>query len=415
MDYSKQAYKERLEELFRKFPSVQKDGFTSGAYKEGLDGMMRFDEALGHPHRRFRTVHVAGTNGKGSVSSMLAADFASLGLRTGLYTSPHLLDFRERIKIIEGTPEPGFTMIPEEDVWEFLEMSSDLVDGLSFFEITTGMCLWWFAAQKVDIAVIEVGLGGRLDSTNIITPEISVITSIGLDHCSLLGGTRAQIAFEKAGIFKSGRPAVVWGHDEETDPVFEKAATLCGASLHYASPLTGKLMESDLGGDCQSGNIATVAKTLEVLGMPLSDKAIAGTARITGLRGRWEILQESPLAICDIGHNPAALALNFRQLEKTGRKLTIVYGIMADKDLESIIPLMPAKAHYIFCSPAIKRALDTEKLTATVRRMRPELDIESSDSVADAVGKARETAGPDTLIYIGGSTFVVCEAVPLFR
>lgn len=417
MKFTEQAYRERLDALFVRFPSVQKSGFTTGAYKEGLQGMERFDEALGHPHRQYRTVHVAGTNGKGSVSSMLAADLAALGMKVGLYTSPHLLDFRERIKIIfreSGSDEPGFTMISEEDVWEFLEAYDDRMDGLSFFEITTGMGLWWFARQKVDIAVIEVGLGGRLDSTNVITPEVSVVTSIGLDHCALLGNTRAAIAAEKAGIFKHGRPAVVWGHDCDTDPVFAQTAARTGSVLHFAGEATD-LPDTDLQGDYQRLNLATVSKVLDVLGLPLVREAVVHTARITGLRGRWEILQNKPLAICDIGHNPAALELNFRQLENYGRPLVVVYGVMADKDLKSIVPLMSARAHYIFCAPDTPRALDVGELAATVRAMRPELDTENAGSVEDAVKKACETAGPDSIIYIGGSTFVVCEAVPLFR
>lgn len=413
MPYSDKSYEERLKALFIRFPSVQKAGFGSGAYKEGLDGMHRLDEVLGHPHRYFRCIHVAGTNGKGSVSSMLAASLAANGRKVGLYTSPHLTDFRERIKIVSGD---SFIMIPKEDVWEFLEQFDSVLEGLSFFEITTGMCLWWFRKMDVDAAVIEVGLGGRLDSTNIIIPEVSVVTSIGLDHCALLGNTRPLIAAEKAGIFKRGVPAVVWGHDAETDAVFEREALEKGSLLHYAEPDSPEWAATcDLKGEYQPRNIATVLKALEVLGEEPDAPAICNTARITGLHGRWETLRRVPLTICDIGHNPAALSLNFKQLEEYGKPLTIVYGVMADKDLRSIIPLMPANARYIFCAPFTPRALSVEELSGTVRDMRPKLAFEKSESVVDAVRKAMETADPDSIIYIGGSAFVVAEAIRLFE
>lgn len=412
MEYSDKFYEERINALFVKFPSVQKAGFRKGAYKEGLDGIRRLDEALGHPHRHFRCIHVAGTNGKGSVSSMLAASLAANGRKVGLYTSPHLVDFRERMKVVSGG---SFGMIPKEDVWEFLESFDSVLKGLSFFEITTGMCLWWFRKAGVDTAVIEVGLGGRLDSTNIIIPEVSVVTSIGLDHCALLGNTRPLIAAEKAGIFKRGVPAVVWEHDAETDAVFEEKALETGSPLHYAEQRSPEwAATSDLKGEYQSRNIATVLKTLEVLGEEPDVPAICNTSRITGLHGRWETLCSSPLTICDIGHNPAALSLNFKQLEEYGKPLTIVYGIMADKDLRSIIPLMPANASYIFCAPRTPRALGVEELSGAVHEIRPSLAFEKSGSVAEAVQKALKTASPDSIIYIGGSAFVVAEASIFF-
>ena len=417
MKYSESAYEKRLAELFRKFPSVQKEGFKAGAYKEGLDGMRRLDGVLGHPHTEFRTVHVAGTNGKGSVSSMLAAALGATGLKVGLYTSPHLLDFRERIKIVENG---GSRMIPREAVWDFLERYDNDLEGLSFFEITTGMCFHWFAQSGVDAAVIEVGLGGRLDSTNIINPELCVITSIGLDHCALLGQTRTAIAAEKAGIFKAEAKALIWGRDEQTSGVFEETAARVGAQLHFAG---GELPdeeagELDLKGEYQSLNLRTVKAALDLLGIdpeqPQARNAILNAAAVTGLRGRWEILDREPLTIADIGHNPAALKLNFAQLERLGKPMTIVYGIMADKDLDSIIPLMPGDARYVFCAPATARALNADELLRRVSGARPGLQAEAAPSVASAIERACETADPDSVIYIGGSAFVVAEALPLW-
>ena len=237
MEFNRTNYEKMLDELFARHPSVQKDGFTAGAYKPGLGGMMEFDARLGHPWRNFKTIHVAGTNGKGSVCSMLAAALAANGYKVGLYTSPHLIDFRERAKIIEGG---GWRMISEEEVWDFV--NGHELEDLSFFEITTGLAFSWFASQQVDIAVIETGLGGRLDSTNIITPELCIITSIGLDHCKMLGSTRAEIAAEKAGIFKPGVPAVVSEEDWETAGVFErKAAHFATVDGEYEENLRKKL------------------------------------------------------------------------------------------------------------------------------------------------------------------------------
>ncbi len=409
MRYTENGYNSRIDELFARSPSVQNAGFTAGAYKPGLEGMMKFDSSIGKPWKKFKCIHVAGTNGKGSVSSMIAASLSALGFRVGLYTSPHLLDFRERMKIV------GEGMIGREEVWEFLDTYD--CDGLSFFEITTGMAFWWFAGKQLDYAVIEVGLGGRLDSTNIITPALSVITSIGLDHCALLGGTRSAIASEKAGIFKKDVPALVWGHDSETDTVFESKASDAGCPLFFADIESAGGIISDLTGEYQQGNIATAIKALDILGFPLCDvvlDALKHTAERTGLRGRWEKLCLNPLTICDIGHNPAALKVNFSSLEKSGRPLVIVYGVMADKDIGSIIPLMPACAHYILVAPEIPRAMKVDELFDRIKSVRPELDTERAGSVREGIEQARRYAGPDSIIYIGGSTFVVCEALPLY-
>ncbi len=407
MNYTEDEYKRLLEELFARHPSVQNTGFSPGAYKPGLAGMMRLDASLGHPSRQLRTIHVAGTNGKGSVCSMLAAALAGTGLRVGLYTSPHLLDFRERIKIVE---RDGWGMIPREDVFRFLA-ERDFADA-SFFEITTALAFRWFAGRQVDIAVIETGLGGRLDSTNILTPELTVVTSIGLDHCALLGDTRAKIAAEKAGIFKPGVPALVGERDDETAPTFEARAAAVPCPLFWAEDFEFELFETDLTGPCQAENLRTVLAALELLGIEPDRKAIAATAARTGLRGRWERLREEPEVICDIGHNPPALSHNFRRLEESGRPLLIVYGIMADKDLAAIRPLMPRGAQYFLVAPRGERALPVEALAARMEGLRYTICGDVASGVRQALDAASRT--PGCILYIGGSTFVVAEALELF-
>ena len=282
MDLTEATYTRLLEELYARHPSVQNQGFTTGAYKPGLDGMRRLDAALGHPAQRLRAVHVAGTNGKGSVSSMLAAALSATGLRVGLYTSPHLVDFRERIKLVEPG---GWSMIPREEVFRFLTERERDLEGLSFFEITTGLAFKWFADIDVDIAVIEVGLGGRLDSTNILTPELAVVTSIGLDHCALLGGTRGAIAAEKAGIFKPGVPALCGERDAETEPVFEARASVVPCPLFFAEDFDVELFDTDLTGPYQAANLRTALAALELLGIDADREALAHTAARTGSAG----------------------------------------------------------------------------------------------------------------------------------
>ena len=410
-------YDKLIEDIFSRHPSVQVSGFGPKSYKAGLEAMRGFDNSLGSPWRKYRIIHVAGTNGKGSVSSMLASCLAASGLSVGLYTSPHLLDFRERIKIVGPK---GWEMVSKDYVQDFLETRPDEIEHLSFFEITTGLAFKWFADRKVDIAVIEVGLGGRLDSTNIIESELAVVTSIGLDHCALLGSTREQIASEKGGIFKSGAKALVWGHDAQTDPVFEECARNSGAHLHYADELISEPILNtidfeamDLRGEYQRDNVRTALAALSLLGIKAAPGAIEHTAQRTGLRGRWEILSEHPNVICDIGHNPAALARNFAQLGSSGRPLTIVYGIMADKALDDIAPLMPADADYILCAPKGNRALPVQELHTRLSTLRPELRLQEAPSVADAVQIAIANSQIESIIYIGGSTFVVAEALSL--
>lgn len=407
--FDEKEYSRRIEALFQRHQSVQSVGFTGDAYKPGLGGMMALDAVLGHPHRSFRSIHVAGTNGKGSVCSMLAASLAASGIKVGLYTSPHLVDFRERIKTIG---KDGFSMIPKEAVWEFLEEYGTALEDRSFFEITTALCFWWFARENVDFAVIETGLGGRLDSTNIITPEISVITSIGLDHCAILGSTRKAIAGEKAGIIKSHIPVVVGGKDDETEPVFRCAAADSGSELIFAS-LPGDCRVSmdrmDLKGPCRDKNLATVVSTLRAIGFRENAEAIEHTAALTGLRGRWETL--APNVICDIAHNPPALKENFSRLESYPGPLVIVYGVMADKALDDIAPLMPSGAHYILAAPDSPRSLPVQQLLERLAALRPDLEMETADSVAAAVEAALPSAEKNALVYIGGSTFVVSEAI----
>ena len=453
MEFSESRYGALLEEIFQRFPSVQKTDFAT-AYKPGLAGMEAFCEALGHPERAFKSIHVAGTNGKGSVSSLLASALAGVGIRTGLYTSPHLVDFRERARIVAGD---SFELIPKDYVFDFLTTWKPyfVEHVLSFFEITTGLAFKWFADAGVDAAVIEAGLGGRLDSTNVLTPELALVTTIGLDHCALLGNTLEAIAGEKAGIFKPGVPALVGESNPETDPVFDdKAWMLC--PLTFADKVRPSLWhrrqdilkKMDLQADVQEKNLRTVLAAVDILKQIPGFKALADTegildglvraARRTGFRGRWERLSELPFVICDIGHNPQALQYNFNQLRRyveEGRcsSLIIVYGIMADKDLDGILPLMPADATYIFTAPQTARALPANELLKRYTAFqggRPSLRTYAADSVRQAVQMAlqlAQTLSQQTnrsasaskpvppLVFIGGSAFVVAEALPLFR
>ena len=451
--FSKKNYHSKVEAIFTRFPSVQKVPFKD-AYKPGLENMLRFEEVLGNPHDSLRTIHVAGTNGKGSVANMLASVLSACGLKVGLYTSPHIVDFRERMRV--AGPDGEAELVSEEYVYDFLcryEADMDALN-LSFFEITTGMAFKWFADRKVDVAVIEVGLGGRLDSTNVITPDLSVVTSIALDHCALLGNTLAEIAGEKAGIFKKGVPALVGEYLPETRPVFEAKAAEVGCPLTFAEDVEPSLWSRndeilrnmDLRGRYQRKNLRTVLAAVDILkNMPeyygLSDSsavvtAIVRTASRMGFHGRWERLSLQPFIIADIGHNPAALKENFAQLESMVAEgecssLILVYAIMADKDLDGIMPLIPADATCIFTNPEIHRALPEKELTARYRafcsangrstnRIYDAPDVRQALSMA--INLARETSRkPDSsrfcfpLIYVGGSTYLVSEAVQILK
>lgn len=397
-------YNKMIEALFAAHPSVQNSGFNNKSYKPGLDQMRAFDIKLGEPHKKLRCIHIAGTNGKGSVSSMLSAALAAEGYRVGLFTSPHLVDFRERIKLITSE---GFSLIPKDYVWGFVQ--NNKLEGLSFFEITTGMAFSWFATQNLDYAVIETGLGGRLDSTNIITPILSIITSIGIDHAALLGNTIEQIASEKAGIIKPGVPVVIGSHDAVCDSIFEARASETGSPLSYASCTAGPMPECDLSGAYQAGNICTTVQALKTLGLQLKPGALTHTARLTGLRGRWETLHQQPQLICDIGHNEPALRVNFAALQALERPLFIVFGMMADKDVSAVRALMPQNAKYFLVQPQGQRAMKLDELAEIMSG----LDFVKCGSVDNGVATAIKEAGEveDSLIYVGGSNFVVSECI----
>jgi len=432
-----EQYKQRVEKLFSRHQSFQSVG--SEAYKPGLGNMEFIDQMAGHPHRRYRTVHVAGTNGKGSVSSMLASALASTGLRVGLYTSPHILDFRERIRVIDND---GVKLISRDQVWDFLERWEETADhiGMSFFEITTAMALDYFDFQKVDIAVIETGLGGRLDSTNIIKPVLSVITNIGLDHCDILGSTLPEIAFEKAGIIKEGVPAVIGESSPETDPIFERKFHYINSSLVEKprlvfadkEPLADnfeELLESlDLKGNYQRANLRTVLAALGALGVEPPKEALSHAAARTGFHGRWETVSDNPWIICDIGHNAHGLKYNFGKLSEMLESgeisgLTMVYGSVSDKDVDAALTLLPKGARYIFTNAASARAM----AAGEVLRRFLALGGDPSSAIAlpsvpqamsaayvftpDPPAANKEEPAARRLIYVGGSTYVVAEAM----
>lgn len=438
-------YNSLIEELFNRHPSVQNIGFNGSSYKPGLGAITAFDRLLGSPWKQYKIIHIAGTNGKGSVSSMLAASLAGSGYKVGLYTSPHLVDFRERIKIISGN---SFELVSKDFVYSFLtgesfgaEVSgadsgliSSALEGLSFFEITTAMAFQYFATEAVDYAVIETGLGGRLDSTNIVSPVLSVITSIALDHCALLGDSIEKIAAEKGGIIKPGVPVVVSGGSGVIDGSVvdgdvvdsgviaggcppEAIKVLSGIAAEKSSPIyyasACDSLDLDLKGSYQSINLGTVVSSLSVLGLEPNLAAISSAARITGFRGRWEIVQSgNPCIICDIGHNPEALKYNFEQLENMGRPLFIVYGVMADKDYRSVRKLMPTCARYYGVAPKSERALKLSLLSEVLEG----LSFVVAPSVVEGCRMAIADAAlvENSVVYIGGSNFVVAEYLAKF-
>lgn len=428
------TYQEVLEFLYSQLPMFQRTG--PAAYKDNLDNTIRLDDLFDHPHRSFKTIHVAGTNGKGSVSHMLASVFQEAGYQTGLYTSPHLKDFRERIRV-------NGTMITEEAVVQFTEryLQKNETEKLepSFFELTVSMAFDYFRSQKVDIAIIEVGLGGRLDSTNIITPEVSVITNISFDHMALLGNTLPKIAAEKAGIIKKGVPVVVGESSSETDLVFERFAEKAPTSLVFAdqdyqadySMLTtgGKQslnirskanlvypdLQLDLLGIYQRKNVPTVLKTIDILksrGWNLPEDSIreglAHTIQNTGLMGRWQIIGNNPLTVCDTGHNAAGIRLVVEQINQTAWKtLHIVIGMVNDKDQDEVLALLPANAHYYFTKASIPRASNPEELAAKASQFG--LKGNCYPTVQQALSAALANADENDLVFVGGSTFVAAE------
>ena len=417
-------YQETLNWLFAQLPMYQREG--QAAYKANLDNTLQLDEYFRHPHKNFKTIHVAGTNGKGSVSHMLASILQQAGYKTGLYTSPHLKDFRERIKI-------NGEMISEQYVIDFVRHHADLFSRVkpSFFEMTVAMAFKYFADSQVDIAVIEVGLGGRLDSTNIITPLASVITNISFDHMALLGNTLEKIASEKAGIIKPGIPVVIGTRDKTYDFVFEQKAQTCETPIEFASDnwtttinidgsfqLTRKNgwhfdhLTSELKGLYQRKNIPTVLETIPVLqqaGLKISDQQVRqGIERVvtnTGLFGRWQTLSNQPLTICDTGHNIDGLTEITQQLKQCRyRKLHFVIGMVSDKDIDSVLHILPH-----FCKASIPRAMPEQQLAQKARQAG--LQGEYYPTVAAAYEAARQAASSEDMIYIGGSTFVVAEVI----
>lgn len=404
-------YQETLSWMFNQLPMFQTQGKT--ALNNKLDRTIAFAAVLRNPEKKFKTLHIAGTNGKGSSSSMLASILQEAGYKVGLYTSPHLKDFRERIKI-------NGVEIPEERVVSFIATHKDFLatNHLSFFEMTVGLAFDYFAEEKVDIGVIEVGLGGRFDSTNIITPEVSLITNISKDHTDILGNTLPEIAFEKAGIIKKNTPVVISEYQEETAPVFIKRAKEEKAPIVFANELTTDLT-TDLQGIYQEKNIKGVIAVIDFLkhqGWDISDEnlknGLLNVVNNTHLKGRWQTLSTHPTVVCDTGHNIGGLTYVMEQLKKqTYTQLHIVIGFVKEKDVKGVLELFPKEAHYYFCSPNIKRGLAVEilKEIATAKGLKGE----AYSSVQEAVSTAKAKAQPTDFIFIGGSTFVVSELADL--
>lgn len=429
-------YPEVLDFLYSQLPMFQRTG--PAAYKNNLDNTIRLDEMFNHPHHSFKTIHVAGTNGKGSVSHMLASVLQEAGYKTGLYTSPHLKDFRERIRV-------NGEMISESAVVEFTEkyLAKNEIEMLepSFFELTVTMAFDYFRAMQVDVAVIEVGLGGRLDSTNIITPEVSVITNISFDHMSLLGNSLPEIAAEKAGIIKYKVPVVIGETSPETSPIFEQFAKRMIASIEFADrnyhsdysmqTINGKQslnirkseflmypdLQLDLLGIYQRHNVPTVLQTIDVLNEKswnLSEdnirRGLINCVCNTGLMGRWQIIGHNPLTICDTGHNPAGIQIVVEQIKQTPYKeLHMIIGLVNDKDQDEVLSLLPADARYYFTKASIPRATQPEELAEKAAKFR--LQGNSYQTVPQALFAAKDNAGKNDLIFIGGSTFVVAEVL----
>lgn len=423
-------YQETLDYLFNALPMFQRVG--ASAYKADLTNTIALCTHLGNPQKQFKSIHVAGTNGKGSTSHSLASIFQAAGYKTGLYTSPHLKSFTERIRI-------NGQEINKEDVVEFVAINKGFLDQLqpSFFEMTVGLAFWYFAKEEVDIAIIEVGMGGRLDSTNVISPELCVITNIGFDHTQFLGDTLPLIAGEKAGIIKEAVPVVVSQTQKEIQSVFIQKAASMQANLVFAdqrwevrkireaafrkASYTVKVgkeifdLEFDLQGDYQRFNLPGILESVEQLrqqGWKLTKQALqlglAHVSEYTGLKGRWQILQTQPLTIADTGHNEAGILEVVNQLKNyTYSQLWMVIGMVNDKDISKVLELLPRDATYIFCQANLPRAMDAEFLAS--KALEKGLSGQVIPKVTEAIEFARKNAGADDLIFIGGSTFVVAE------
>ena len=403
-------YKDTLGWMFAQLPMYQRQGDT--ALKKDLTNSLAFSKQLNFPEKQFKTIHVAGTNGKGSSSHMLASILQEAGYKVGLYTSPHLKDFRERIKI-------NGQEIRKKEVVNFIENNKLFLEThkLSFFEMTVGLAFDCFAQHKVDIAIVEVGLGGRLDSTNIITPEISIITNIGFDHIQFLGETLPEIAFEKAGIIKQHIPVVIGEYQKEIFQVFEEIAAKKEAPLFLVAKNISNNYKTDLKGSYQINNVKTAVQAVNVLidkGYNISEENIKegllNVVKNTGLLGRWQLLNEKPKAICDTGHNKEGLQYIIKQLEEESfEKLHIVLGVVNDKDLATILPLFPKYAAYYFCKPNIPRGLAAQELQMSCAEFG--LNGKVYTSVKKAYRAALKTCSNNDFIFIGGSTFVVAEVL----
>lgn len=419
-------YKALLDKIFKAYPMYHKIG--SAAYKEGLENIEALMDILDHPERKFKAVHIAGTNGKGSVAHLLASYFQERGCKTGLFTSPHLVDFRERIRL-------NGQMISEEAVLAFFDKFKTQFDQLepSFFEMTTALAFYYFAKQKVDVAVIEVGLGGRLDATNVLSPLLSVITNISLEHTQMLGDSIAKIAAEKAGIIKPKTPVVIGEFNPESFPVFEDLANQKDAPLFLAEDnysfsgnfddlsVTDVLgntlyehLQMPLQGEYQLKNLKTFLQATEVIEelwpaeKDVVPQAIRNMVSNTGFQGRWQILRREPLTICDVGHNPGGLALTMKQLAQYPcRQLRMVFGMVSDKDIDKAVSLLPKDALYYVCQAQIERALPAAELAE--RMHQHNLQCRVAGTVADAFRQANADAAPDDIIFVGGSCFVVGE------
>jgi len=404
------TYQDTVKWMFSQLPMYQKQG--KSAFKVDLSNTILLADHLKNPENKFKSIHVAGTNGKGSSSHMLASVLQEAGYKVGLYTSPHLKDYRERIKI-------NGKEISKQYVIQFIRKNKPFFESntLSFFEMTVGLAFEYFAKQEVDIAIIEVGLGGRLDSTNIIKPEISVITNIGLDHTKFLGNTLELIAVEKAGIIKPNVPVVIGETQKETKIVFKRLAEKNESKIVFADQLQTKNYKSDLKGNYQEKNINTVIQTLNEIklkGFKISTenikKGLLNVVKNTGLLGRWQVLKQNPKVICDTAHNREGLKITINQLLKEEFKhLHIVLGVVSDKDLDSIINLFPVDATYYFCKPNIPRGLNAEDLKCYFNKKN--LVGEAYYSVNEAYKIALANANKEDVVYIGGSTFVVAEII----
>lgn len=404
------TYSETLDYLFTQLPMYQREG--KAAYKVNLNNTLRLDEHLGQPHKSYKSIHVGGTNGKGSSSYMLSSILQEAGYKVGLYTSPHLKDFRERIKI-------NGKEISEEYVCEFVLRHKSVFESwnLSFFEWTVGLCFDYFKSQKVDIAIIEVGLGGRLDSTNIITPIASLITNIGLDHQQFLGDTIKKIAIEKAGIIKSNVPIVISETHPETSQVFKNKANEMGSPIYFADKKITTSYPSDLKGSYQAINQKGILAIIEILEKQefniTSEHVQNGLKKVvsnTGLKGRWQTLNTSPLTLCDTAHNFEGLFYVIKQLQEVPKNnLHLVLGFVNDKSVSKILALFPNDAQYYLCEPSIPRSLPIDDLSSLAAEAH--LKFESFKTVTEAVVAAKTRAESNDVVFIGGSTFVVAEVV----